>query len=622
MDYNRHLRTAVDAARAAGEVLLREFNRPGGPRGTVGHCPADEEAEAIIRQMLGREFPEFGVIGEELGSSDRPAGDKHRHIWVIDPNDGTSAFQKGWRGAAVSIALLRKGVPVLGVVFAYAARAGQGDLFAWAEKQAFSRNGTEIDPPKNEAIEESTVIVSQAADSRPAENAQLCAPARFRAEPSIAYRLALVAAGDGIAAVSLNGPTVWDVAAGHALLRAAGGDLYRMGGQPVRYSEDGTGTCGNCVGGFKAFAVELSKRDWTPALYAKGSPNRDHFRLLQPDRKRIVSDSGLLSRAQGCMIGQLAGDNLGGYVEFQPASAISKTYPNGIRRLMDGGHWNILAGQPTDDSELALMLARSIVAEGRYDREAVARAYAYWMESGPFDCGGTTGNALSAALTAVRQGGSAAEAATKAALKTRDTPSNGALMRVSPLAVFGHSMPEDELAALARHDAELTHANPICRDANAVFCIAVAAAIRGQRDRQAVYNHALAWAKANTIGPEVVQAVAAAKSNPPREFQHQMGWVLIALQNAFYRLLHAGSPEKGIVATVACGGDTDTNAAIAGALLGAAWGADAFPQQWVDRLLTCRPMESTVGCRRQRPQAFWPVDCLILAERIAGSFGQ
>jgi len=60
-----------------------------------------------------------------------------------------------------------------------------------------------------------------------------------------------------------------------------------------------------------------------------------------------------------------------------------------------------------------------------------------------------------------------------------------------------------------------------------------------------------------------------------------MGWVLIALQNTFHRLLHAESPEEGIVQTVGCGGDTDTNAAIAGALLGAAFGADSFPHQWV-----------------------------------------
>jgi ADP-ribosylglycohydrolase len=324
-----------------------------------------------------------------------------------------------------------------------------------------------------------------------------------------------------------------------------------------------------------------------------------------------------LSRAQGCLIGQLAGDSLGALVEFQSAAEIARAYPTGPRLLKDGGHWGILAGQPTDDSELALMLARSIVAERGYAVEAAARAYAWWSGSGAFDIGGTIGNALASALAAVKEGRSAADAAKRAALDRLDSKANGALMRAAPLAVFGHGMPPDELAGLARRDAELTHANPVCQDANAVFCVAVAAAVGGRSDRAGVYDRALGWARSRGIDRQVLTALEQAAHSPPGNFQEHMGLVLIALQNAFYRLLHAPSPAEGIAQTVACGGDSDTNAAIAGALLGAAFGADAFPMQWVDRLLSCRPMRETAGCRRPRPQAFWPVDCLILAERLA-----
>lgn len=75
-------------------------------------------------------------------------------------------------------------------------------------------------------------------------------------------------------------------------------------------------------------------------------------------------DAGSLSRAQGCLLGQVAGDALGSLVEFQSPEEIRRTYPSGVRDLMDGGTWNTLAGQPTDDSEMALMLARSLVKEG------------------------------------------------------------------------------------------------------------------------------------------------------------------------------------------------------------------------------------------------------------------
>jgi ADP-ribosylglycohydrolase/fructose-1,6-bisphosphatase/inositol monophosphatase family enzyme len=619
MDYLNELKAAVDAARAAGDLLLKEFNRPGGPRGQGGHCPADEEAEAIIRQRLGAEFPDYGMVGEELPAQDREPKDPQKHVWVIDPNDGTSAFQKGWRGAAVSIALLRKGLPVLGVVYAYAGKAGRGDLFTWAEGQAFQRNGRTMGrrPAAAGSGNGLTVIVSQSADGKPEINAEFCQPARFRAEPGIAYRLALAAAGEGVAGVSLNSPTAWDVAAGHALLRAAGGDLYRLGGRPATYSGEGRGFFGDCVGGVGPFARELALREWE--LIRRGRPTsvHDSYGLLRPDPAKIVSDPGLLSRAQGCLIGQLAGDNLGALVEFQTAAEIARRYPGGPRLMEDGGHWDILAGQPTDDSELALMLARSIADEGHYNIEVAARAYAWWYAGGPFDIGGTTRNALEPALAAVKAGGSAADAAKRAALNRTDSEANGALMRAAPLAVFGHGMKPDDLARLARQDAELTHANPVCRDANAVYCVAVAAAVGSHGDRKAVYDYALEWARACRLCPSVVEAVTRARTSPPADFQRSMGWVLIALQNAFYRLLHAPSPEEGIAQTIACGGDTDTNAAIAGALLGAAFGAEAFPHQWVDRLLTCRAMRATAGCRRPRPPTFWPVDCLILAERLA-----
>ena len=64
------------------------------------------------------------------------------------------------------------------------------------------------------------------------------------------------------------------------------------------------------------------------------------------------------------------------------------------------------------------------------------------------------------------------------------------------------------------------------------------------------------------------------------------------------------------------GGDTDTNAAICGALLGAVYGRDAIPDQWADRLLNCRPEAGRPNVYRPRPECFWPVDALELAGRL------
>ena len=99
--------------------------------------------------------------------------------------------------------------------------------------------------------------------------------------------------------------------------------------------------------------------------------------------------SSKLSRAQGCLLGQLAGDALGGLVEFMSPEDIRKRYPNGVRYLADGGTWDTIAGQPTDDSEMALMLARTLVEDGEYNAEHARKAYVFWLNSHPFDCGNT-----------------------------------------------------------------------------------------------------------------------------------------------------------------------------------------------------------------------------------------
>ena len=68
-----------------------------------------------------------------------------------------------------------------------------------------------------------------------------------------------------------------------------------------------------------------------------------------------------------------------------------------------------------------------------------------------------------------------------------------------------------------------------------------------------------------------------------------MGWVKIAFQNAFYQLTHAADLEEGVVDTVMRGGDTDTNAAIAGGLLGAVYGEGAVPAYGVRRISRATP---------------------------------
>lgn len=304
-----------------------------------------------------------------------------------------------------------------------------------------------------------------------------------------------------------------------------------------------------------------------------------------------------LDRARGCLLGQLAGDSLGSLVEFMRPEEIREEHPGGVWDLEDGGSWNTLAGQPTDDSEMALALARSLVERGSFNPGAVRGAYVDWLHSHPFDIGNTVSSGLRGFLN-------------------RDSQANGALMRVSPLGIFGAGRPEDDVAAWAAADAALTHPHPVCVGANVLYTLAVAHAVDAGPAPDALYARMLAWAKEWKVPAPLRDALTAAADAPPAKYAPQMGWVLIAFQNAVWQLLHAPSLEDGVVDTVMRGGDTDTNAAICGALLGAVHGLEAVPQRWVDEILDCRPEAGRPGVHRPRPECYWPVDALELAEAL------
>ena len=180
----------------------------------------------------------------------------------------------------------------------------------------------------------------------------------------------------------------------------------------------------------------------------------------------------MLARAQGSLLGQLAGDAFGGLVEFMSPGEIRRQYPHGVRHLTDGGIWNTIAGQPTDDSEMALMLARTLVDDGDYQAEHARKAYVFWLDSNPFDCGNTVLNGLRGS-------------------PNPESQANGAMMRISPLGIFGAGYNLPRVAEWARQDAAITHPHPVCQQANALFAIAIANAVRTGSTAAEVYQHVL-----------------------------------------------------------------------------------------------------------------------------------
>jgi len=260
----------------AGARLITERARPEGRRGAGDSAPVDAEIELGLRTALLAAWPSR-FVGEELGVVPCPAHaspEQQRSCWVVDPHDGTRDFLRGLGGSSVSIALLDEGHPVLGVVYAPMPPDRGPDLMSWAKGAGpVRRNGVPVHYAAatcltgQQLISGNQVLMSTSASQRPEASAALVAPAQFIPMTSIAYRLARVAAGDAVATLTLHRAQSWDIAAGHALLLGAGGELYDERGLPVRYGVNGEGEVGACFGGAPAAALELVSRKsaWTAA---------------------------------------------------------------------------------------------------------------------------------------------------------------------------------------------------------------------------------------------------------------------------------------------------------------------------------------------------------------------
>jgi ADP-ribosylglycohydrolase len=290
-------------------------------------------------------------------------------------------------------------------------------------------------------------------------------------------------------------------------------------------------------------------------------------------------------RSNGALWGQAVGDALGTTVEFSAAERIAHRPKDGWpREIIGAGPFHLAAGQVTDDTELALCLARSLAKRQRYDEDDVAAAYARWRRSEPFDCGQATHQAFGG--DAPLGPGLAERMRQRASKKTQ---ANGSLMRSSPLGIFGAALPRLELAQLAAADSRLSHPDPVCQAACAVYVTTIADAITTGLTGPELYARALRFAADTELIAPVRDTLQAAGEGLPSSDGVNQGWVRIALQHAFFHLKRSTDFEAALVQTILLGGDTDTNGAIAGALLGATLGVKAIPMRWRETVRDCLP---------------------------------
>jgi myo-inositol-1(or 4)-monophosphatase len=220
---------ATRAAARASAALLKEHARWRAVEAEEGRevkLSADRHAEALIIGMLQAETP-WRILSEEIGWV---AGDAEDVLWAVDPLDGSVNYAQGFPHWAVSIALVRAGKPVLGVVDCPAL----GEVYAGAVGLGATLNGQ---PMQVSAVESPsrgilmTGIPARAATDDAAMAAlteKLRAWRKIRMIGSAACALACVASGKADAYHEVGG-MLWDVAGGCALVSAAGGHVQIVG---------------------------------------------------------------------------------------------------------------------------------------------------------------------------------------------------------------------------------------------------------------------------------------------------------------------------------------------------------------------------------------------------------
>ncbi|DBA80145.1 TPA: hypothetical protein ACH3X2_007620 [Trebouxia sp. C0005] len=259
-------------------------------------------------------------------------------------------------------------------------------------------------------------------------------------------------------------------------------------------------------------------------------------------------------------------------------------------KMPAGGMLRVGPGQITDDSEMALCLAHALTGhEASQLQGAAAEMYVKWLNSKPFDIGATTRNALSAGLYAQQKGesksGIASSMVTAAAATNMGSKANGALMRITPLAVWGHKLSQHDLVQAVQSDAQLTHPNKTCLDCNACYCIAIAHLINNPGDAQGSVKEAEDWATAHATEEVNEWLTASSQHGCDSDCLDLIGFVKWGFTYAFRHLRLQSSYEEAISDVLSMGGDTDTNAAIVGGLMGALHGASGIPRYMKEPVL-------------------------------------
>ena len=276
----------------------------------------------------------------------------------------------------------------------------------------------------------------------------------------------------------------------------------------------------------------------------------------------------LLDKAKGCLVGLAVGDAVGTTLEFRRRGTFEP-----ITDMVGGGPFDLLPGQWTDDTSMALCLAHSLIYKNGFDPVDQMNRYCNWYQYGYmsstgkcFDIGATVATALNSYMkTGNPFSGSIDERFS----------GNGSLMRLAPIAIFYRDNPA-ELIRYAGESSRTTHGSAECIDACKYFASLLVIAMSARKKDELL----------NTFYQPTTPKVSAIASGLYLENNYEQltgsGYAIESLESALWCFHKADSFEEAILLAENIGNDADTTAAICGQIAGAFYGCTGIPGRWVN----------------------------------------
>jgi ADP-ribosyl-[dinitrogen reductase] hydrolase len=278
-------------------------------------------------------------------------------------------------------------------------------------------------------------------------------------------------------------------------------------------------------------------------------------------------------RVAGALVGSAVGDALGAPFEFGPPGQFSARFrvpARGSRTEMCGG--GALAWEPgefTDDTQMALLVAASLLERNGLDEADLFDRFSRWAAAGPPDIGKQTGAVLGS-------GRPWDVAAAEHFKRSGHAAGNGSLMRTTPAAIFFSRFGTEATMDAARRISALTHGDPAAGEGCAIFSELMRVALDGGDPLPAVPS-AVALVPAEH---RERWATALAPSWTPSDATESNGAVWPTLGQAVWALRNGRDFAEVMRLVIDLGGDTDTVSCVAGGLAGAVFGMGGIPSRW------------------------------------------